>query len=120
MFRAIGVALLFFGVSGPTLVLLCLVLLCSPQCHSMQSASSEPAHIDFFLKEAPLPCCLNQQVMAGQSSMKPQTQFRTVGQLPEHTGNDFLTETTAPTDFLIPLHRLAFLSSNLSSPILRI
>ena len=113
MFRAIGFALLFFGVSGPTLALLCNV-----QCHFMQSAPT--AHISFSLEEALPPCCGNQQVMVRQVSVKPEAQFRSLSQPPRHMGNDLRVEDSVSYSSLVPLQRLAFLSSNSSSAVLRI
>ncbi len=115
MFRAIGFALLFLGLSGPTLAILCNV-----QCHFMQSASTAPAHTSLSLEEALPPCCGNQQVMVRQLSVKPQAQFRRVSQPQRHKGNDLSVVDSVSYTSLVPLQRLAFLSSSLSSAVLRI
>ena len=115
MFRAIGFALLFFGVSGPTLA-----LLCNFQCHFMESAPAAPAHISFSLEEALPPCCGNSQVMPAQGPVIPQGQFRSVSQPQRHIGNDLRIEDSVSYISLVPLQGLAFLSSNSSSAVLRI
>ena len=82
MLRLVALALLgLAAISQP------LTLLCDFHCASMVSAPSQTIHLRAAREEDAPPCCADEQLVARDSSAKPQSQFVAVGHAPQTLSN---------------------------------